>query len=106
MRKVLSVFCVLLLAGCYETVSYKSYDFYKSDIKYHQAGPDCVYYFNESGRNIKNAFGRDIKRIVYKDMQCVDLYEKHNKHTFNKKHHHHDSGNKMKLKRRWIIRNY
>lgn len=73
MKKVLlSVLGLALVAGC------SGYDYYKTDVRYRQKGDDCVYYYNEKGKEFNNEIRnlKDAKKIVYKNVKCEDLYGK------------------------------
>lgn len=71
MKKViLSILGLAFLAGC------AGYDYYKTNVRYRQVGNDCIYFYNEKGKDfseeIKNL--KDAKKVVYRDVRCEDLY--------------------------------
>lgn len=72
MKKViLSVLGLALVAGCSS-----SYDYYKTNVRYHQDDRDCVYYYTEDGERFSGDIDslRGIKKVVYMNTKCSDLY--------------------------------
>ena len=73
MKKViLSLLSFALIAGC------SGYDYYKTNVRYRQVGNNCVYYYNEKGKEFNDEIRnlKDAKKIVYRDVRCEDLYGK------------------------------
>lgn len=122
-KMILLCFGVVALAGCYSSDNAgKVYDYYKSNVKYHQSGSDCIYYINEHGRHFNKEDNslRNAKRVVYPNTQCSDLYAKNNFDVIDasqgqtikiikthKKPHSCGCSNccrNMKLKRRYILK--
>lgn len=71
MKKViLSLLGFVLIAGC------SGYDYYKTNVRYRQVGNDCVYYYNEKGKEFNEDIRsmKDAKKVVYRNVQCEDLY--------------------------------
>ena len=71
MKKViLSLLGLAFLAGC------SGYDYYKTNVRYRQKGNDCVYYYNEKGKEFSEDIRslKDVKKVVYRDVRCEDLY--------------------------------
>ena len=71
MKKViLSILGLALVAAC------SGYDYYKTDVRYRQDGDDCIYYYNEKGKEFNSEIRnlKDAKKIVYKNVRCEDLY--------------------------------
>lgn len=71
-KVVLSVLGLTLIAGC------SGYDYYKTNVRYRQDGDDCVYYYNEKGKEFNGEIRnlKDAKKVVYKNTRCEDLYGK------------------------------
>lgn len=71
MKKViLSLLGFVLIAGC------SGYDYYKTNVRYRQVGNDCVYYYNEKGKEFNEDIRsmKDAKKVVYRNVKCEDLY--------------------------------
>ena len=71
MKKViLSLLGFVLIAGC------SGYDYYKTNVRYRQVGNDCVYYYNEKGKEFNEDIRsmKDAKKVVYRNIKCEDLY--------------------------------
>ncbi len=71
MKKViLSLLGFTLIAGC------SGYDYYKTNVRYRQEGDNCVYYYNEKGKEFSDEIRnlKDAKKVVYKNVRCEDLY--------------------------------
>ena len=71
MKKViLSLLGLTVMAAC------SGYDYYKTDVRYRQEGDNCVYYYNEKGKQFNSEIRnlKDAKQIVYKNVKCEDLY--------------------------------
>ena len=71
MKKViLSILGLALVAGC------SGYDYYKTNVRYRQEGDNCVYYYNEKGKEFSNEIRnlKDAKKVVYNNVRCEDLY--------------------------------
>ena len=71
MKKViLSLLGLTVLAGC------SGYDYYKTNVRYRQAGRDCIYYYAEKGQKFNEDIRslKDAKQIVYRNVRCQDLY--------------------------------
>ncbi|MBR5355277.1 MAG: hypothetical protein IK122_04090 [Alphaproteobacteria bacterium] len=73
MKKViLSVLGLALVAGC------SGYDYYKTNVRYRQSGKDCIYYYDEKGKEFNSEIRnlKDAKQVVYRNTKCEDLYGK------------------------------
>jgi len=73
MKKVLlSVLALALVAGC------SGYDYYKTNVRYRQKGKDCIYYYDEKGKEFNGEIRnlKDAKQVVYRNVKCEDLYGK------------------------------
>ena len=71
MKKViLSLLGFAFLAGC------AGYDYYKTNVRYRQVGNDCIYFYNEKGKEFNEDIDslKDNKKVVYKNVKCEDLY--------------------------------
>ena len=69
-KVVLSMLGLTLIAGC------SGYDYYKTNLRYRQDGKDCIYYYNEKGKQFNEDIRtlKDAKKIVYRNTRCEDLY--------------------------------
>ena len=68
MKKViLSVLGLTLLAGC------SGYDYYKTDVRYRQKGKDCVYYYDEKGKQFNEEIKNPICTLTFKTIRGVDV---------------------------------
>jgi len=71
MNKVLlSILGLTVIAGC------SGYDYYKTNLRYRQSGKDCIYYYNEKGKQFNEDIRtlKDAKKVVYRNTRCEDLY--------------------------------
>ena len=66
MKKTLALAsAALILTACYK-------EHYRNDIRYLQAGENCIYESSESGRSLPKDYNEN-KRVVYKEAICRDV---------------------------------